>query len=497
MKSEYVAFFIVLSLNCIICQNATEKSDELRYVISFSRNGARSPDILNSHDYDIFGEKWQDDGQMTANGIKHEYIKGAKLKKHYMDRLRYLTRAFNNEDVSIYTSNSNGALMTVYSQLLGMYPSGSGPKLKQEQLKATLPNVDYIYSDQLYETLGRSAIPEEAQLFPIYTFPPENNYFGLTEDKNCKGIIPIKNKNKERKVITDFQDHFHTKYYNKTKLMNNTYAEKISTDRNYFKNYENVKLFCDNLISGFIDNRKLKILKKVGIIKQEIYKDCKEFQKLMLFEVELYDDSNHKIIRTTMSNVFRRLIFYFDGIILKDNRDNSIKPQEVPIDKQYSNEDLDQKMLIYVGHENDLAAFMAYLKIALGTKLYYPKFGSVVNMEFIRSKNAPAFANVQDYYVNLYFNDHDLIQLSYKEFKKNIVSHLVSRAEIDRFCGLTEDLSIYFTIAMILLLIISVSLGVWIYFLIRGSKEEDAEDEPRESEKLNSQEQNLLNNENQ
>lgn len=460
-SSQYLVYFLLFIL-FIYCKC---NEDQLNLVMTFSRNGARAPLNLDVSKLDLLDERWMANEEITANGIREEYLKGAKLKRHYIDRLKYISRSFNEKEMTIFSADFSAAMLTTYSQLISMYPIPTGPRLEKTKLKHSLPPYDLYNSDEVYEQMGQQALPKQTQAFPVKTFPPENNYFGLTDPKNCKGVGPIVEKNKLKKEVKDFIGNFTSKYAkNLTKI--------IKVQDNFFNNYDNVFNLCDAVYAGYKDNRNFTLLTKNGFnttFIKNLYKDCKSFLKMDLYEVRLYDKSSHIAIYS-MSNMMRHLIRHMDYYVYND-----IKLNSSSVDRE--------KFSMFTGHEADLAAFMYYLNIGIETKLYFPKFGSALVVEFYKKKNAPAFPTTHDFYVTIYLNEKTLVSnIRYTEFKMKLLSMSVKPFKVNVWCGLLNDYQLYFFIAAMFLLAASSLIGLWIYKLLKKHKKDtEGEQNPEEA----------------
>jgi hypothetical protein len=465
MKSGYLIFFLFLLFIDAYCLE-----DKLRYVFAFSRNGARSPLKLDIEGEDMFGEEWLDEEDVTAVGLQMEYVNGAKLKRHYIDRLQYLSKKFDSRQLKIRTADFSSSLLTSYTQLMSMYPATTGPRLIPEQIKNSLPPYDLYYSEKVLETLGFSALPHNGQVFPVKTFPAENNYFGLTDPKVCVGVKDIIKQNQNKTIIYEAMTNFTKNHFKNLKIILNL------TD-NFFYNYDNIYNFCDTLMSGIVNKRNFTLFKKNNIndtyIYKTLYKDCNHFLMLDLYEVKLSDKDN-KIVRYSMSNLIRKLCHKLDQIMIHDNWNMTLDTE---------------KFLMYTGHETEIAAFLVYLNITINTKLYFPKYGSTLILEFIRTKNAPQYATTADYLINIYLNENALIKMRYRDFKMNVLPLTVDNKPINIWCGFDDNSGLYFFIAACVLFFFACVIGIWIYYLIQKQKkeQENVEEENNNEENLNNE----------
>ena len=99
-------------------------SSSLIFVIETYRHGAREPirDYWNAKDF-------KSKGELTPVGMRQHYYLGQLLRSEYIDSLGFLSPNFNATELYVYSTNVNRTIMSAQSQLYGLYPLGSGPKL--------------------------------------------------------------------------------------------------------------------------------------------------------------------------------------------------------------------------------------------------------------------------------------------------------------------------------------------------------------------------------
>ena len=92
------------------------------FVLEVFRHGARS---VESSEYD---NTWDDVGyaELTSVGIRQHYVLGMILKERYPD----LLLPYNPNNIRVFASDKNRTLMSVTSQLYGIY-QGSGPNIPE------------------------------------------------------------------------------------------------------------------------------------------------------------------------------------------------------------------------------------------------------------------------------------------------------------------------------------------------------------------------------
>jgi hypothetical protein len=435
----------------LIC---TETLCQVKFVIEFFRNAISSPSVLNDEKYDILGEKWIQPRVITLKGIKEQYEIGARLRKHYINRLGFLNENFTESEVKVLTVNVNKNILTTNAQLMGMWPAPNGPTLNQDSMKYAVSNFDLYNSEEVYQKLGFSPLPGGAPVFPIKTFAPENNYFELADEENCIGISNIYKKNKNKPLVVDFIKYFRETYTPHFKRFLNI------TD-NHFDNLQNLREFCSAYIAGYSDNRefkKLNLTESGKVNKTGLLKDCREYKKIVLFDIKLGDERGD-IVRLITSNFVIKLFEHLDKIIVAER---SQSPH--------------LKMLMLSADYNDISSLLLYTKLAFShINVPYPKYSSLSIFELVKNKNAPQFnATEEQYTINIFFNDQVLTSINYSIFKRNLLMLTMDMDSISDFCGFTDYTSLYFKLAAILLFLAFVGIGFYILNLWRKLHSQEA-----------------------
>ena len=91
------------------------------------RHGARYP--LN-HEYDA-DQIYYNSGELTAVGMRQHCNFGRMLRRDYIEGLGFLSKEYVAGEIKVYSTDVNRTLMSVQSQLMGMYPFGMGRRMPQ------------------------------------------------------------------------------------------------------------------------------------------------------------------------------------------------------------------------------------------------------------------------------------------------------------------------------------------------------------------------------
>ena len=115
-------------------------SPSLLQVISVYRHGAREP-IYEYYNANTFFDK----GQLTSVGMRQHYNLGKELRSIYIDKLKFLSPNYSPQEFFVRSTFVNRTVVSAISQLSGLYPMGTGPKLPKKLNKnLTLPPFEGI-----------------------------------------------------------------------------------------------------------------------------------------------------------------------------------------------------------------------------------------------------------------------------------------------------------------------------------------------------------------
>lgn len=150
-----------------------QENDKLIFVITNFRHGARQPSLKNGKTVDQFGEKWDFPKELTGVGKRMHYILGLRNRIKYIDERKFLSEKFNVKELDVYSSLSNRTIMSVISQLQGLYPQTEklGDTLNDKQLNNSNPpfNLNYSRINEEYDLLKNYALPDCMTVIPFQT----------------------------------------------------------------------------------------------------------------------------------------------------------------------------------------------------------------------------------------------------------------------------------------------------------------------------------------
>ena len=84
-------------------------------------------------------------GELTGMGQRMHYLLDIRNRMRYIEKEKFLSEKFDAHEILIYSSNLNRTMLSVSSQLQGLYPQSSkkGEILTEAQEKAAVPQVGY------------------------------------------------------------------------------------------------------------------------------------------------------------------------------------------------------------------------------------------------------------------------------------------------------------------------------------------------------------------
>ena len=376
-------------------------SGELCFVLEYSRHGARTPSADNFDNktgkyLDLFNFTWDGRGELTPIGMRQHYILGIRNRLKYSNFLDFSN--FNHQEILIMSNLLNRTIESAYSQLLGMFPPGTGPQIKEDQ--KNLSNPPNSLSDEVNEEvikLENNALKERSNIFPVYFY--DSDYLFLNE-KYCNNYNNILLKGYQKAKVFDYINEFKNKYQEKLNKFLNSNIEY---------NYKFVFKFTDNFLANIGNGLDMqKFYDIVNVSKEEFIEECIHFKKLVLYD--LYK-TEPNMINYYSSRFFKILLSFMEN--RKNNYD--IKSYSIP------------KMVIYIGQDATMNIIEFFMYKLFDVPCMMPNFGSNIYFELYKNKN--------NFNVKYYINDNKFLDIDYNIFKEKIEKNLKSDDEINEYCG--------------------------------------------------------------
>ena len=416
-------YLFILTSNIIFIKN-----DKVIFAEILSRHGARGPVRMDDVEkgIDLLGIKWNNTGELTPIGKRMEYLLGVYNRYRYIKKYKLLSEKFDPHELVIYSSDINRTLLSITSQLQGLYPMSkeNGHKIKKDQINMTFPPINITYEDKDIENeitlLNDSALPNYITVIPIHFIILKNT------TNECIEKIKAINKNnaKKKKIISNLVEEFNKNYSEK---LNKYYKEPKEYDFsliNHIYDTVLVDMTEGNNISEFFNETK---------IDKNIFID-KKFEVLSInFKDYIFGDDNNEVMLFYNTMIFRKMLDNMKRKIEDDIKGN-------PSVKNVS--DFSRpKMVIISAHDTTLSAhelfFIKYFDLSSG-QYKFPTYTSQISYEISRyydddniSDKNLTFSN---YNVLYYFNGELLLNITFDKFIDKIEKVLWSDEEMSRFC---------------------------------------------------------------
>lgn len=407
-----------------------ESSNELVFVMTHFRHGARAPQKFYKGYLDYIKEKWENPGELTAVGQRMHFLLGLRNRIRYIDELNFLKESFDPHEILIYSSPFNRTLVSVSSQLQGLYPQSAkkGEVLSSEQEELSKPQVDVDCEkiNNVVSSLNGSALPNSMIIAPVRMI--NNNERKIT-------IYDIEGCTEKRDAIKKNNSETLDSLINLVKTFNDLYKEKLNIfyDKEEEYNLKFIEEFCDAFITDYTDRREMTELNKIGINFENVLGFCYDFERLN-FKDWISGDEGHVLAHLEISKLMREFIHYMkqrvDAHINGEDLDNKFEDYSRP------------KMMMVSGHDSTISCYEIILMEVFGKDsdfFQYPKFASQIAFEVTADDNDKVNKTYQDYIINYYFNDKLELSVNMQEFIDKITPHIWSDKQINDFCGLDKD----------------------------------------------------------
>ena len=408
-----ILFYIFL-LHLVTCQT---NNDKLIFVMTHCRHGARAS--IFDGDSDYMKEYWKVPKELTGVGERMHYLLGLRNRERYIKEKKLLSEKFNTNELKVISTGVKRTIVSVLSQLQGLYPQKQrlGEILNESQLKMSNPpiNIDYKNIQDEITELNDNALPETMTLIPL-EIRNSSSFLTSYDQMDCQGAI-----NASSTSMTDNMDS-----------LTNEFNEKYAKYMNQFKgipsqykyNFSSTAKICDTYIACYSDGRNMSEFRRTGINSSEIsnlYNLCLDFMRIYYLEYLYREDD----------------IFYLEGSEIMELLNNHTK-RSIDADINNDNSTIYPKMLLYSGHDVTISKQELFLMKAFGhnNSFYkFPTYASQLAFEITRKDDNKEKRTYSDYFVNYYFNDELLLNVTAYEFITKVEEHIWSDQTINSFCG--------------------------------------------------------------
>lgn len=423
--SKIYFIFIISIINII-------KSEKLIFAELQSRHGARAPLNLDNNGLDSLGEKWENPGELTGSGQRMAYILGLRNRQRYIKgKYKFLSEKYNPHELLVYCSEFNRTMITMISQLQGLYPMSSkgGDILTEKQIEESIPPMDCNYDEikEEIKNLSESALPHYMTPIPVHQINYIEKRFVNYINSDCKEKVnkTLENNKKNKQIIKDYTNYF-----------KGNYSEKLSkfytkNPKDFEYDFDWILSFCDTLISDYSEGKTLNdFISRTGIELESLVNQCSEYIKINYRDEICGDDKNEILLLETP--LLKEMVHYMklriDADISGEIIENNITDYSRP------------KMIIISGHDVTMTFQIIYMIkfFGLDMNLYkLPTYTSQIAYEVTREEkeeNSNKNLTYSDYKVILYFNDEEIFNVTFDRFKDVIDKNSWNLEEINQFC---------------------------------------------------------------
>ena len=420
-STSLLSLLLLLLFTCVLSQ--TPKTPIFAY--SHFRHGARGPLNLLSNGSDYFGEQWDTAGELTAVGMRTEFLLG------YRNHLRYqslLSATYDPRELYVVSSDINRTIMSATAQLQGLYPESTGPTLTDEQLNHTIVPTTITEDIQAeIDRLQNVSLPNQINTIPIHVYYNGERRFRLHDANICTPLKEIKtnngNTNKDAlKLVEDFS----TKYQSALEQF------IIGEGQNY-SDIVYLNKLTDQYISDVYNGRNMSWISAYGVDPDTFLNDSLNvFQGVIQYY--LYGDAERQVYRMAMSPIFGEMLTYMK------NRVNAVILNQH--DVKY-NDYTKPKFVMVSGHDTSIGGSQLFMKelFELQHEFITPVFNSHSSFEVFLNETSSEGADVlsyNDFYVEYSFNDQLLGTFNFARFVEVVEQALMTQEEIGKFCDFEE-----------------------------------------------------------
>ncbi|CAG9335370.1 unnamed protein product [Blepharisma stoltei] len=175
------------------------------FVTEISRHGARAPTKLYPFDIAFWDPNLL--GELTPTGMRQHYLIGHEFRRRYTQVTPLLSEIYNSSEIYVQATSSDRTIMSAWSQMLGLYPLGTGPNVT---LLNTAPPMNIsAYTASIQNALGKAALTNSMQVIPINVIqgPKDHVLHGYDSD-SCARISQISATLKNSTVYLNNQQYW-------------------------------------------------------------------------------------------------------------------------------------------------------------------------------------------------------------------------------------------------------------------------------------------------
>lgn len=400
---------------------------------------------------DLFNQKWDAPSELTISGIRSTYLLGyyyGKVKKYIP------IEKYNPNDILIQSSEDDYSIQTANIFYQGIFRPLEGDDLFDNQTEEALAPLPFQKEEiKEIKELKKDVLKKRVTVVHVHPFNKIDHFTNLYEFSSVSGCTPnddlIKKNILNNTAIIKEVELFYQKFGEK--LINYFSKEKKQAlTKKDIKNVFFIENVCETLKRDLNDERNLTYLDKY-FDTFEMDGVCEEFLDNIIYQ-QLYF-GNEKILYISSSQILNQMLTYMDRSISAKNGDYS-HPKMVT---------LAQRKI------GNYGVLLTLKKIFNFEVRMHPEPSTFLNIQLYIGSD-------KKYKVLITYNDLELYNSNYDEFKASLQKHILSQDETYKFCKFDD---IYFAnksyqkntliIISILVILAFAFIGGGIYFAFRAS----------------------------
>jgi len=398
-------------------------SEKILFAFQINRHGGRAPHYGVINGEDMYKEKWIENKELSSMGRRQLYLLGVKVRKKYYKKYGLISSEYNPQEIYIRSTDTNRTIESIYSYLQGLYPSGSGPIIKDNvyENKSIIypPNKKYYEKfdriiDDYNMNNNKTSLPYQMSIEPIHIFYAPDHEFELYNPDLCPSLRAQYEKQNERQEIKDFAD----KLISET---NNLFfdLEPKAKNNSYFHDFWQLYNFTENIIADKFDVRDFNKLKnQFPYVNDELIDKLYSKSKQFIVEDSLYTNKwiNLSIVGT--SYTMHSLLNWMDKAI------NSYKNGK---NENYI------KFVIYSAHDSSIANLEGFMYYAFNLSIEFTEFADCRFFELCVDDEGKFFVKY------LKADNTEKLKMNYDEFKNIVNNKTWSDEQVSEFCKFNDN----------------------------------------------------------
>ena len=139
------------------------------FVAEVCRHGSRSPITTFQWDHD---GRWDiEPGELTSVGMRQHFLLGSELRQRYILTTPVLQSSYNYSQVYFRSTDVNRTIESAQSQMMGLFPAGTGPRIPLDQAFTAVPPINVQDLNDVISSLDSQAVKYQQQPVPIHVVP--------------------------------------------------------------------------------------------------------------------------------------------------------------------------------------------------------------------------------------------------------------------------------------------------------------------------------------